>query len=186
MPALYSTPNPKPNTIFNKLVQFSTVDEISNTTITESYNVSNPYNTQITYTVISSGSKVVVPLTTQTGNGAPFLKFHLPNNSTTANTMHVTFCVKNTQMADGYYDYKTGIPVVYKNALKSWIVQPTTSLNISGPREKELRFTVYGTTTNKPQEATTFKVTFKANYTPGTTPSGVVLTAQGTQANTTI
>lgn len=155
--------NPQPSTIFHKKVSFTTVDEITNNPVVEGYNVSNPSHPAITVVPLNVGNKVVVPLTNQTGNGAPFLKFHLPN-SVTANTMYVTFCVKNSTMADGYYDYTTGIPSTYRTALKNWIVANNLVV-ANGIKTKALKFTAYGNSTNKPQEAVTFYITFQGNFT---------------------
>lgn len=156
--------------IFKKEVAFSTIDEITSQSITEGYNVNGPFNTTITAIPLAGGTKFVVPITTDTGMGSPFLKFHFPNG-TSSNKMYVTFAVKNSRMADGYYDYTTGIPTTYKNQLKNFIVAPISAIqlfNISGPREKAIRFTVYGSSTNKPAESVTFYVKFKAVFTPNT------------------
>lgn len=154
--------NSNPSTIFNKKVKFFTLDTITNTNVTEGYAVSNPSNPGITAVPLTSGNKVVVPLTTSTGSGSPYLKFHLP--TTTADTMYVTFCVKNSFMADGYYDYKTGIPSAYRTALKNWIVAGSLVIPV-GVKQKALKFTVYGSSTNKPSEAVTFYVTFQGTFT---------------------
>jgi hypothetical protein len=159
--------------IFKKEVAFSTQDEITGQIITEGYNVNGPFHTTITAIPLAGGKKFVVPLTTDTGAGAAFLKFHFPNE-TSSNKMYVTFAVKNSVMADGYYDYTTGIPAPYKDKLKNFIVAPTSGnqLNlISGPREKSIRFTTYGSSTNKPAEAVTFYIKFTAVFTPITTQS---------------
>ena len=164
--------NANPATIFHKEVMFSTQDEISSQIIIEGYNVNGPVNSTITSIPLAGGSKFVVPLTSDsTSPGAPFLKFHFPNG-TSGNKLYVTFAVKNSRMADGYYDYTTGIPATYRTQLRNFIVSPINSVqfnNLSGPREKEIRFTTYGSSTNKPAEAVTFYVTFKAVYSPLTT-----------------
>jgi hypothetical protein len=164
--------NENPSTIFHKEVAFSTQDEISGQNIIEGYNVNGPTNSTITVIPLAGGTKFVVPLTSDsTSPGAPFLKFHFPNG-TSGNKLYVTFAVKNARMADGYYDYKTGIPSGYRTQLRSFIVSPINTVqfnNLSGPQIKEIRFTTYGSSTNKPAEAVTFKVTFKALYSPLTT-----------------
>lgn len=154
--------------VFKKEVAFSTQDEITGQIITEGYNVNGPFHTTINAIPLAGGTKFVVPLTSDTGSGAPFLKFHFPNG-TSSNKMYVTFAVKNIEMADGYYDYKTGIPTTYKNQLKNFIVAPINAIQLSilnGPREKKIRFTTYGSSTNKPAESVTFYVTFKAVFSP--------------------
>lgn len=173
--------NPYTNAaIFKKEISFSTQDEITGQSISEGYNVNGPFNTTITAISLAGGTKFVVPITTDTGSGAPFLKFHFPNG-TSSNKMFVTFAVKNSRMADGYYDYITGIPATYRNQLKNFIVSPISVgqlSSINGPREKAIRFTTYGSSTNKPAESVTFYVTFKAVFTPNTasaSPAGVNL-----------
>jgi hypothetical protein len=179
MPALPTIANINPYTnaaIFKKEVAFSTQDEITGQIITEGYNVNGPFHTTITAIPLAGGTKFVVPLTTDTGAGAAFLKFHFPNG-TSSNKMYVTFAVKNSRMADGYYDYTTGIPAPYKDKLKNFIVagpggQPLAFnllINLSGPQEKAIRFTTYGSSTNKPAEAVTFYIKFTAVFTPITT-----------------
>lgn len=172
MPQLPIIANENPYTsaqVFKKEVSFSTQDEISSQNIIEGYNVNGPFNITITSIPLAGGSKFVVPLTSDsTSPGAPFLKFHFPNG-TSGNKLYVTFAVKNSRMADGYYDYKTGIPSTYRTQLRNFIVSPINSVqfnNLSGPREKAIRFTTYGSSTNKPAEAVTFYVTFKAVYSP--------------------
>jgi hypothetical protein len=176
--------------IFKKEVAFSTIDEITSQSITEGYNVNGPFHTTITAIPLAGGTKFVVPLTPDTGANAPFLKFHFPNG-TSSNKMYVTFAVKNSRMADGYYDYTTGIPENYKNQLKNFIVAPITALQlfgINGPREKAIRFTAYGNSTNKPAEAVTFYIKFKAVFTPNIVsqplPGNVLAPAQGAGGTT--
>lgn len=169
-------PNLNPYTssqVFKKSVTFFTQDEITGQSIIEGYNVNGPVNTTIMVIPLAGGTKFVVPLTSDsTSPGAPFLKFHFPNG-TAANKMYVTFAVKNARMADGYYDYKTGIPSDYRSKLKYFIIAglgltSTQILALNGPKEKAIRFTTYGSSTNKPAEAVTFYVTFKAVFTAAT------------------
>lgn len=183
--------NSNPATIFHKEITFFTQDEITGQSIIEGYNVNGPFNTTITAIPLAGGTKYVVPLTSDsTTAGAPFLKFHLPNG-TSGNKMYVTFAVKNSRMADGYYDYKTGIPSTYRTLLKKFIVLPISVVQFSalnGPREKAIRFTTYGSSTNKPAEAVTFYVTFRAVFSPLTTDvatTGTAVLATGTGTGTT-
>ena len=155
-------PNSAPNTIFNKEVSFSTLDTITGNEILEGYIVSNPSHAGITVVGLAGGNKAVVPLSTATGNGSPYLKFHFPSGPS-ANTMYITFCVKNTTMVDGFYDYKTGIPSSYRTSLRSWI-RGTGNLLFIGTKTKSLKFTSYGSGTNKPQEAVTFYTNFQALF----------------------
>lgn len=155
--------------VFKKEVTFYTQDEISGQSILEGYNVNGPFHTSITAIPLAGGTKFVVPLTSDsTSSGSPFLKFHFPNG-TSNNKMYVTFAVKNSRMADGYYDYTTGVPSTYKTQLKNFIVAglPFSQIaTLNGPREKQIRFTTYGSSTNKPAEAVTFYVTFRAVFSP--------------------
>jgi hypothetical protein len=152
--------------VFKKEIAFSTVDEISGQNITEGYTVIGPSNSSITSISIARGRKCVVPITSDNGEGAPYLKFHFPNG-TSENKMYLTFAVRNSRMADGYYDYTTGIPTDYKNKLKQFIISEVSTFNqskINGVKTKELRFTSYGSSTNKPAEAITCYVEFRALF----------------------
>lgn len=161
-----TTQNSDPTTIFHKEITFSTTDEISGQNIIEGYNVSGPFNNTITSVTLTGGKKCVVPITSDTGQGAPYLKFHFPNG-TSSNKIYLTFAVKNSNMADGFYDYKTGIPATYKSKLKQFIISHlpiTQQFNSTGTKTKALRFTTYGSSTNKPAEAVTFYFTFSAVF----------------------
>lgn len=153
--------NPIPSSIFHKEVSFTTVDEINGNPINEGYVVTGPTNTGIT-TIPIAGNKVVVPLSTSHSEGAPYLKFHLPTS--TEKKMYLTFCVLNSNMGDGYYDYTTGIPDTYKNQLKTWITGPNVNANSTAVFTKSLKFTAYGASTNKPQEAVTFYINFQTQF----------------------
>jgi hypothetical protein len=161
-----TTQNSDPTTIFHKEITFSTTDEISGQIIAEGYNVSGPFNSTITSVTLTGGKKCVVPITSDTGQGAPYLKFHFPNG-TSSNRIYLTFAVKNSNMADGFYDYKTGIPTTYKSKLKQFIISHlpvSQQFNATGTKTKALRFTTYGSSTNKPAEAVTFYFTFSALF----------------------
>ncbi len=155
--------NPNPATIFHKKVIFSTLDTITSNAIVEGYNVSNPSLAGITVITLAGGTKAVVPLSTATGAGAPYLKFHFPSGPS-ANTMYITFAVKSTAMSDGYYDYTTGIPAAYRTALRNWIKGTSGVITVSATKTKALKFTAYGASTNKPAEAVTFYVNFQAFF----------------------
>lgn len=162
--------------VFKKEISFSTIDEISGQNIVEGYTITGPFNNTITPLLLAGGKKCVVAISSDSGEGAPYLKFHFPNG-TSANKMYVTFAVKNNNMADGFYDYKTGIPTTYKNKLKLFIISNTAQGSVSqtaimqanGVKTKSLRFTSHGSSTNKPAEAVTFFVDFKAVFNNGET-----------------
>jgi hypothetical protein len=164
-----TTPNIDPYTsalVFKKEIKFSTTDEISGQVILEGYNVSGPFNSSITSTTLAGGKKCVVPISSDLGSGAPYLKFHFPNGSS-SDKIYLTFAVKNAQMADGYYDYKTGIPTAYRSKLKQFVIShlsPSAQMAANGTKTKELRFTAYGSSTNKPAEAVTFYFTFSGLF----------------------
>lgn len=186
-----TTPNIDPYTsalVFKKEIQFSTTDEISGQAIIEGYNVSGPFNSTITQITLAGGKKCVVPITSDTGSGAPYLKFHFPNGSS-SDKIYLTFAVKNAQMADGYYDYKTGIPTAYRSKLKQFIIShlsPAAQMAANGTKTKALRFTTYGSSTNKPAEAVTFYFTFSGLFssTPVLTPGPATSFATSTPVTT--
>jgi hypothetical protein len=68
-------------------------------------------------------------------------------------------------MADGYYDYKTGVPTVYYNALRAWI-------NLLGPfitggpvlKTRSLKFSAYGNLTNKAANSVTFYIKIQGTF----------------------
>lgn len=156
---------------FKQEVIFSTVDvNNSNAPITEAFIVTGPTAIGITQVNLAGGggTKAVIPLTTTSGNGAPFLKIHYP---TVGNVFYVTFCVANNLMADGYYDYKTGVPASYTQSLRSWInTNPSTGqpyINSNGTptvRSRNLKFIAYGTGTNKPGKAVTFFLKYQGTF----------------------
>lgn len=152
--------------VFKKEISFSTTDEITGQHITEGYTVTGPSNNTITTIPLAGGTKFVVPITSDSSQGAPYLKFHFPNG-TSGNKMYLTFAVKNSAMVDGYYDYKTGIPKTYKDQLKQFIISNLTTQQQAqavGLKTKSLRFTSYGSSTNKPAEAITYYVVFRGMF----------------------
>jgi hypothetical protein len=175
-----ATLNSNPATIFSKKVILSTINEDTNASVTEGYFVSNPQGAGIQFTTLASGNKVIIPLTNTSGAGSPVLKIHYPGQG---NTLYVTFAVQNSVMADGYYDYKTGIPSSYKTALRNWInTNPTTGLQYAIPtapvtRIRKIQFSAYGLDTNKPQEAVTFYVSFKSVFGSLVVPSESISTS---------
>jgi hypothetical protein len=155
---------------FKKTIVLSTVDQNNNnSSVTEStYTVSGPVSQGVSPIFISGTQKAVIPLTTATGNGAPYLKIHFPNSSS-PNTMYITYCVANSFMMDGFYDYKTGVPASYFNALRTWInTNPVTGGQyLNGTpilRGRTLKFSAYGSSTNKPANSVTFFVKFEGTY----------------------
>lgn len=164
-------PNVNPTSItFKKSIDLSTLDQNNNNaSVTESsYTVSGPVSQGVAPIFLNGQQKAVIPLTNATGNGAPYLKIHFPNLANPA-AMYITYCVANSFMADGFYDYKTGVPASYFNALRTWInTNPSTGGQfLNGTpilRGRTLKFSAYGSSTNKPSNAVTFFIKFEGTY----------------------
>lgn len=164
------TPNTAPaNISFKRTVTLSTLDQNnSNAPLAEGYIVSGPSSQSVTPIFIAGGTKAVIPLTTSSGNGAPYLKIHFPTGS--GDKLYLTYAVANSQMADGYYDYKTGVPTSYYNALRAWInALPPFVTSGALVKTRSLKFSAYGNTTNKPANAITFYITFQGTFGTSTT-----------------
>lgn len=164
-----ATANQDPQNVYNRVINFTTTNLSNGNQFIEphtvtlqngSYNIPlNPINIQGN----AYGPCIVVPLTTNINNGAPYLKFHLPQNN--ESVMYVTFCIRHTGMADGYYDYVNGIPNAYRTALRNWI-KDDRLINLSIPTNltKVLTFTVKGIDTNVASASVQFTVTFRAEF----------------------
>lgn len=154
---------------FKKTITLSTVDQNNNNAaIAESYVISGPSSQGVTPITIANGTKAVIPLTNTTGNGAPYLKIHFPAGTNT-NKIYITYCVANQYMADGYYDYKTGVPASYMTALRNWINTNPSSGQLyntisSTTKTRTLKFIAYGASTNKTSNAVTFYVKFQGLF----------------------
>lgn len=166
----FLNPNTSPTQIsFKRTVSLSTTDQNNNNAaIAESFSISGPVSQGITPILIAGGTKAVIPISTTTGNGAPYLKIHFPT-AANGNNLYITYAVANQFMADGYYDYKTGVPTSYYNALRAWINtnQSTGTIFTSiNPvlRTRSLKFTAVGNSTNKPANAVTFYVKFQGLF----------------------
>lgn len=166
----FLNPNTNPSQItFKRTVILSTTDQNNNNNpISESFTVSGPVSPGITPIFIASGTKAVIPLSTTTGNGAPYLKIHFPT-AANGNNLYITYAVANQFMDDGYYDYKTGVPAAYYNALRAWInTNPSTGLVYTSvasiTRTRTLKFNSVGNSTNKPANAVTFYIKFQGLF----------------------
>ena len=169
------------NITLKRTVTFSTTDQNTGNPVAEGFTVYGPVAPGVSAVFLSN--KAVVPLTNSGGNGSPFLKFWFPDPSS-GNTMYVTYAVANSSMADGYYDYQTGVPSAYLTALRSWInTNPATGAqytnNVATIRSRTLRFNVYGSSTNQIANAKTFYVTFTGTFGSGV----VVLNSNNTNVN---
>jgi len=168
-----AVPNvPPQNIAFKQTIILGTTDSNNNNiAIQEGYVVSGPTSPGMSPIVIAGGAKVVIPLTTGTGPGAPFLKIHYPTNPL-GNALYVTYCVANNSMADGYYDYTTGVPSAYFSALRTWINTNVTNgqqlQNANGftLRERILYLSAFGNLTNKPANSISFQIKFQGTFGP--------------------
>jgi hypothetical protein len=162
----FLTPNTPPTSIsFKQTITLSTLDQNnSNAPLNEGYIVSGPTCAGVTPIFIAGGTKAVIPLSTASGNGAPYLKIHFPTGPTGKN-LYLTYCVANSFMADGYYDYKTGVPSSYYNALRNWISAVPPFIT-GGPvlKTRSIKFSAYGNATNKPANSVTFFINLQGTF----------------------
>ncbi|MEK6829303.1 MAG: hypothetical protein AABY15_04185 [Nanoarchaeota archaeon] len=160
-----ATANQAPINVLHREVNFTTTNLLNGEVFVEPHTVSGP-TPQGTFNIPLNGvnivgSKTVIPLQSTTGQGSYWLKIHKPQPG--SSTLYITFAQKNSAMADGYYDYVTGIPSGFRSALRSWIADNPSSLSISPVTYvKSLLFTVYGIDTNQVSSAVQFRVSFKA------------------------
>ena len=159
--------NTNPTSItFKQTIMLTTLDQNnSNATVDEGYIVSGPVCPGITPIFIAGGTKVVIPLTTSSASGAPYLKIHFPTGAN-GKTMYLTYCVANSLMADGYYDYKTGVPTTYYNALRNWISGVSGAVSVSTVKTRSLKFSAYGNATNKAANSVTFYINVQGTFGP--------------------
>lgn len=158
--------NPSPSSVLNKRITFATVNNTNGNIIPEPFRVFGPYAQGVRITRLRLGNKAVIPLTTETGEGAFFLKLHFPyivgNNMSMSQAMYVTFCAKNQAYDDGYKDYIQRVPVAYATALKRWIDNGRTPSTSGTIRYRKLSFTAYGEETAQANNAVSFEIRF--NY----------------------
>ena len=165
---------PSSNITFKQSVSFSTIDQNNNNAaFLEGFKISGPSGIGVSPIFIAGGTKCVIPLSTSSGNGAPYLKIWFPQNSGTILTL--TYCVANSASPDGYYDYQTGVPTIYYNALRAWInLVPASPTSLTGPggtpKTRSLKFSSYGTSTNKPANSVTFYINFQGTFVGSTAP----------------
>jgi hypothetical protein len=168
-------PNANPTTItFKQTITLSTLDQNnSNAPLNEGYIISGPACAGVTPIFIAGGTKAVIPLTTSSGAGAPYLKIHFPTGG--GKSIYLTYCVANPYMSDGYYDYKTGVPTAYFNALRAWI-NLVPSIVTPATKTRILKFSAYGNATNKPANAVTFYFNLQGTF--GTTATSVATSTE--------
>jgi hypothetical protein len=157
--------NQNPENVLNYVVNFTTTNVSDGQIFEEPHTVSGPNGAfTIPLNAVSiSGSKIVVPLTTNTAPGAYYLKLHLPQPG--SSKFYVTFAQKNNSMADGYYDYITGIPTDYRSSLRTFIADGITTFPTQPTTySKSLVFTVYGLDTNQVANAVQYTVRLSAVF----------------------
>jgi len=169
-PASIQNVNPINIPFKNTIILGTTDSNNNNAVIDEGYVVSGPTSPGVSPIVIAGGSKVVIQLTTSTAQGAAFLKIHYPLNPNGKN-VYVTYCVANNKMVDGYYDYITGVPSSYFQALRGWINTAPNGTQYSNNnaftiRERILYFSDFGNLTNKPANSISFQVKFQGTFGP--------------------
>lgn len=168
-----ATPNTDPATMnadMARKIEFTTINTDFNIQFIEAHSVTGPngaFNVPLNSVGIG-GVKHVVPLTSNSAQGANYLKFHFPQfflSTGNLSEFYVTFCQKNNNMADGYYDYQTGVPLDYISDFRAFVLD-NTLITPSNTQtfKKTLVFSVYGVDSNQPQEAEQFKVEFNAVF----------------------
>lgn len=160
------TANENPSSILNYNVKFKTTNPENKEVFIESFNVSGPtpsgsFKMPLNFISLSP-SKLVVPLQSNVKPGSYWLKFWFPQPE--SNVMYITFCQKNPFMADGFYDYKTGVTNDFRSALKLWIKDNAATIPTEGNIYKKLLFTACGLDTNKVSSSIEFKVNFYSNF----------------------
>lgn len=161
-----ATANQSPENIqIAQLVSFTTTNLDSGDLFEEPHTVSGPTGSfSVPLSIIPIvGNKIVIPLTSNTSAGANYLKLHLPQPG--SSEFYVTYAQKNSAMADGYYDYQSGIPSGYRSDLRTFIADGTTIFpNQQTTFSKTLVFTVYGLDTNQVSAAIQYSVRFSALF----------------------
>jgi len=163
-----ATPNTSPATMSSDMarkVEFTTTNVDFAIQFVEPHTVNGPNGafTVPLNAINIGGSKVVVPLSSNSAQGAYYLKFHLPQPG--SSEFYVTFAQKNNNMTDGYYDYQTGVPAAYKTDFRTFVKDNLVALpNSLTTLKKNLVFSVYGLDSSQPQQAEQFKVEFNAVF----------------------
>lgn len=172
-------PNTPPENLkIAKSVSFTTTNLSNGNTFVEPYTVTlnnGSYNNPLNSVVNSAGTKIFIPLTSNTGPGSSWIKIHLPQPN--KSVMFITFATKASAMEDGYYDYNNGISATYRADLRTF-VQDSVPVPIAGfTKWKDLTFNIYGLDTNQTQNAIQFKVRFRASYSNQTTATSTSATS---------
>lgn len=161
MPTIKNS-NVAPQNAKNFKVNFTTNNLDNGTQFAESFIVSGPngsFNVPLN-AVTNGNTKVMIPLTSNTSEGANYLKIWLPQPS--SNTLYITFSKKASSMKDGYYDYITGIPDDYRIDLRNWILDGAAIPSVPLNKTKTLVFSAIGKDTNQASESIQFVIKITA------------------------
>jgi len=165
MPAIIRNSNAAPQNSLHFKAKFTTSNLDDGTLFQEPFIANGPtgsFNNPLN-SVLYGGNKVFIPLTTNTSEGANYLKIWLPQ--TTSDILYVTFSKKADSMQDGYYDYITGVPDDYRIDFFEWIKDGSTdAITSTVTLRKNLFFTAYGKNTNQTSQAIQIKVEFSAIF----------------------
>lgn len=159
-------PNTSPENLkIAKSVTFTTTNLSDGNTFAEPHTVTlnnGSYNVPLNFITNSAGTKIFIPLTSNTGAGSSWIKIHLPQPD--KSIMFITFATKANIMEDGYYDFNNGISANYRADLRTFI-QDSTPIPVAGiTKWKDLTFTIYGLDSNQTQNAIQFKTRFRASF----------------------
>lgn len=164
--------NPNPSSILHKVVTFDTVLS-DGSTISEGHQIYGPYGQDLVISTLSTGSKKVIALTENTGEGAHFLKLHFPTsidpNSTSDSSLYITYCRKDSSYPDGYRDFETNVSTAFLDDLAKWIDNGRNPTGFPNVRTREITFTGVGRETAQVNNSKTFKVKFFRTVSQGGT-----------------
>lgn len=163
------TNNFSPEQVVHHKIKLSTIRISDGTAVQEPYDVSwipitfnMPLNTMSlpassNPNEVQKSVKYIVPLTDP--NGKFFIKFHFPVDS---GDMYITYSEKNTEMADGYWDYKSLVKQEFINEFHTFVADGRLAKPSNYPYSKTLKFSAYGLDTNQSSVAVQFSVEFKS------------------------
>lgn len=157
--------NTHPEKLYGFKVNFTTKDA-NGDIFNEPHTIDGPtgsFNNPLNLKVVTGnihGPVVVIPLNSKSSSGAYFLKFHLPQPS--SSVMFVTFCEKSDKVKDGYYDYAQGVPDKYRNELGNWVLDMKGKdfPEYGKTYTKDLVFRVKGIDTNVASASVEFTISF--------------------------
>jgi hypothetical protein len=158
-----TTQNQLPENVYNRKISFITNNLSNGEVFIEPHTATGPSGIfNIPLNAITSGSKVFIPLSNTSSNGSYYLKVHLPQPG--SSELYITFAQKNNSMADGYFDYTTGIPDDFRAQLRTWIID-LRDVQLGGPPlTKRLKFMLKGIDTNNTSASIPFYVSFSVAF----------------------